>query len=29
MVFLDMPMLQQPEAYIAKVADLFDEAGTF
>lgn len=27
MVFLDMPAMQQPEAYIAKAADLFDESG--
>ena len=29
MVFLDMPAMQQPEAYIAKAADLFDESGNF
>jgi chromate reductase, NAD(P)H dehydrogenase (quinone) len=27
LVFLDMPMLQQPEAYIGGAAGLFDEAG--
>lgn len=27
LVFLDMPALQQPEAYIAHAADLFNEAG--
>ena len=27
LVFLDMPMLQQPEAYIGGAGDLFDEAG--
>ncbi len=27
-VFLDMPVLQQPEAYIAQAAKLFDESGT-
>jgi chromate reductase len=27
LVFLDMPTLQQPEAYIGNVAKLFDEAG--
>ena len=27
MVFLDMPAMQQPEAYIGKAADLFDERG--
>jgi chromate reductase, NAD(P)H dehydrogenase (quinone) len=27
LVFLDMPAMQQPEAYIAKAADLFDESG--
>jgi chromate reductase len=29
MVFLDMPALPQPEAYIGKAADLFDERGDF
>jgi chromate reductase len=29
MVFLDVPMLQQPEAYIGGVATLFDKAGAF
>lgn len=28
-VFLDMPMLQQPEMYIARAAELFDEQGDF
>ena len=28
-VFLDMPMLQQPEMYIARAAELFDEQGGF
>lgn len=28
LVFLDMPILQQPEAYIGQAATLFDEAGT-
>ena len=28
LVFLDMPTLQQPEAYISNAAKLFDEAGT-
>lgn len=27
LVFLDMPILQQPEAYIAQAATLFDKAG--
>jgi chromate reductase len=27
LVFLDMPAMQQPEAYIARAADLFDDAG--
>jgi len=27
MVFLDMPAMQQPEAYIGHAADLFDENG--
>src|SRR5215831_8777341 len=27
LVFLDMPTLQQPEAYIGSAADLFDESG--
>lgn len=27
MVFLDVPMLQQPEAYIGNAASLFDDAG--
>jgi chromate reductase, NAD(P)H dehydrogenase (quinone) len=27
LVFLDMPTLQQPEAYVGNVATLFDEAG--
>jgi len=27
LVFLDMPVLQQPEAYIGGAADLFDESG--
>jgi chromate reductase len=27
LVFLDMPAMQQPEAYIAHAADLFNEAG--
>jgi len=27
MVFLDVPMMQQPEAYIGNVATLFDDAG--
>ena len=26
-VFLDMPMMQQPEAYLSGAGDLFDEAG--
>jgi chromate reductase len=26
-VFLNMPVMQQPEAYISNVADLFDESG--
>jgi chromate reductase len=26
-VFLDVPMMQQPEAYVAHAGDLFDEAG--
>ncbi|WP_129790901.1 NADPH-dependent FMN reductase [Sphingosinicella sp. CPCC 101087] len=26
-VFLDIPMMQQPEAYVAHAGDLFDEAG--
>jgi chromate reductase len=29
MVFLDMPAMQQPEAYIGKATDLFDERGDF
>jgi NAD(P)H-dependent FMN reductase/ketosteroid isomerase-like protein len=28
LVFLDMPVLQQPEAYIGGAADLFDESGS-
>lgn len=28
LVFLNMPILQQPEAYIGNVADLLDENGT-
>ncbi|HEF4763222.1 TPA: NAD(P)H-dependent oxidoreductase [Pseudomonas putida] len=28
MVFLDVPMMQQPEAYVGGAASLFDEAGT-
>jgi chromate reductase len=28
MVFLNVPMLQQPEAYVGGAANLFDEAGT-
>lgn len=28
MVFLDVPMMQQPEAYIGSAQDLFDENGT-
>jgi chromate reductase len=28
-VFLDMPMLQQPEMYIARAAELWDEQGAF
>jgi len=28
LVFLDMPIMQQPEVYIAKVADCFDETGS-
>jgi NAD(P)H-dependent FMN reductase len=27
-VFLDMPAMQQPEAYIGGAGELFDEAGT-
>lgn len=27
MVFLNVPMMQQPEAYIGRAADLFDDAG--
>lgn len=27
LVFLDMPVLQQPEAYLSKVGDLLDESG--
>jgi len=27
LVFLDMPMLQQPEAYLSKVGELLDDAG--
>lgn len=27
LVFLNMPVMQQPEAYLSKVADLIDEAG--
>jgi len=27
LVFLNMPTLQQPEAYIGRAADLFDESG--
>jgi chromate reductase len=27
LVFLDMPVMQQPEAYIGNAVDLFDEAG--
>jgi chromate reductase len=27
MVFLDMPAMQQPEAYVGQAADLFDERG--
>ncbi|WP_228242316.1 NADPH-dependent FMN reductase [Porphyrobacter sp. GA68] len=29
LVFLDMPVLQQPEAYVGGAFDLFDEAGEF
>ena len=29
MVFLDVPLLQQPEAYIGNGAKLFDEKGGF
>jgi chromate reductase len=29
LVFLDMPTLQQPEAYVGGAADLFDESGSF
>ena len=29
LVFLDMPVLQQPEAYIGGAGDLFDDAGGF
>jgi chromate reductase len=29
LVFLDMPTLQQPEAYVGGAADLFDESGGF
>ncbi len=29
MVFLDMPAMPQPEAYIGKAVDLFDERGDF
>ena len=28
MVFVDVPMMQQPEAYIGNAQDLFDESGT-
>jgi chromate reductase len=28
LVFLDMPAMQQPEAYIAKAGDIFDEQGS-
>lgn len=28
LVFLDMPIMQQPEVYIAKVGDCFDESGS-
>jgi chromate reductase len=28
-VFLDMPALAQPEAYVGGAADLFDESGSF
>jgi chromate reductase len=27
MVFLNVPMMQQPEAYVGGAANLFDEAG--
>ena len=27
LVFLDMPVLQQPEAYVGRAAELFDEGG--
>ena len=27
LVFLDMPVMQQPEAYIGKAQDLFDKDG--
>ena len=29
LVFLDMPTLQQPEAYVGSAADMFDESGGF
>ena len=29
LVFLNMPVLQQPEAYVGGAADLFDESGAF
>ena len=29
LVFLDMPVLQQPEAYVGGAYDIFDEAGEF
>ena len=29
LVFLDMPTLQQPEAYVGGAADMFDESGGF
>ena len=28
LVFLDMPVMQQPEAYVSKVGDLLDQDGT-
>jgi chromate reductase len=28
LVFLNMPVMQQPEVYISKVGDAFDENGT-
>ena len=29
LVFLNMPAMQQPEAYIGGAGDLFDDAGAF